>query len=163
MENANEKILFEICCKNNLKRQIKFKFFAYKTEVMIPHILFVAFGALMCFLKPDVVNYFLMVILILWAPLVFLVGAFRETIYAKDIPDEYLVYSDRIENSDYHGIKKMYFNDFKAAYETENYFYINIGKHEYCIIDKDKFIVGNPADMRNFLYENLGKKFKLHK
>lgn len=163
MEANNEKVLFEICSKVNFKSQIAFKFFAYKKYLLIPHVILVAYAVFMCSLKPDVVNYILTALAVLLVPAVYVVGALNVILSFKDIPDKYIVYSDRIENSDFKGNNTSYLDKIKGAYETENYFYIHINKKEYGIIDKDKFVIGNPEDFTEYLKEKLGEKFKVCK
>lgn len=163
MENKNENVLFEICCKVSFKRQFAFQFFAYKKYLFIPHVIIVAYAVFLCSLKPDIVIYILTALAVLWVPAVYVFGVFNVILSCKDIPDKYIVYSDRIENSDYKSNKTFYLDKIKGAYETEDYFYIHMNKNEYGIIDKDKFVIGNPDDMRNFLYENLGENFKVCK
>lgn len=159
----NNEILFKISCKKNFKRQMKFRNFIYIKRLMIPHILLVAWAVVICCLKLDILNYILTVILVLWPPLVYLVSTLKEITLEKDVPDEYVVYADRIENSDYKGRTVTYFNECKTAYETADYFYIDIGKYRYYIIDKDKFEAGSSEDFGKFLSEKLGAKFKVHK
>ena len=160
MENTNEKVLFEICCKVNFKRQFAFKIWIYKKLLLIPHVILIVYAVFMCSLKPDIINYILTALAVLWVPAVYFFSALNEILSCKDIPDKYIIYSDRIENSDFHGESLTYWTEIKATYETKNYFYIHLNKGIYSIIDKDKFVIGNPDDMRNFLYENLGEKFK---
>lgn len=163
MEETNEKVLFEICCKVTFKRHFAFHFWGYKKHMLIPHIILVVYAVFMCSLKPDAVNYILTALAVLWVPSVYFFSALNEIMSCEDIPDKYIFYSDRIENSDYKGNRTFYSDKIKDAYETEDYFYIHMHKSVYCIIDKDKFVIGNSEKFVEYLRENFGEKFKVCK
>lgn len=163
MEDTNERELFEISCKVNFKRQIAFHFWGYKRHMLIIHIILVVYAVFMCILKPDTVNYILTALAVLWAPAVYFFSALNEIMSCEDIPDKYTVYSDRIENSDFHGKSCTYWTEVKNAYEMEDYFYLQLNKNTYSIIDKDKFVIGNPEKFADFLKEKLNDKFKIKK
>lgn len=163
MEDKNEKVLFEICCKVTFKRKVAFQLWGYKRHLLIPHIILIVYAFFMCSLKPDAVNYILTALAVLWVPAVYFFYALNEIMSCEDIPDKYIFYSDRIENSDYNGNHTFYLDKIKGAYETEDYFYVHMNKNEYGIIDKDKFVIGNPEKFAEYLRENFGEKFKVCK
>lgn len=141
MEDTNEKVLFEICCKVNFKRQITFQLFIFKQrylKIFILLLLFWFFMLTISFFNEDVkISYVLFIIGVLWIPICMLYNTLNEIMSCEDIPDKYIFYSDRIENSDFRENNTFYVDKIKGAYETEDYFYIHMNKNEYGIIDKD--------------------------
>lgn len=159
VQKTNSRVLFEISCKLTFKRQFSLRMFAFKKLFIVQLILMIPL-LFMVFSKPDAFGIVLFALYCCWPFLVALYNSLNEILSCEDIPDKYIFYQDRIENKDFKENNVFYYNDIKNAYETDNYFYINTEKSMWYIIDKDKFTIGNSDDMRNFLEEQLGSRFK---
>ena len=159
----NTRVLFEVCCKVNFKRQFLFQLYIFKKKLLILWVTVSVLNIIACISKPSAFISISTVILFLCPFFFASVGALNEILSCEDIPDKYTFYQDRIENSDFRGDTAIYFNEIKIAYETESYFYIHVRKNIWCIIDKDKFTIGNADDMKIFLEEQLGSRFNINK
>lgn len=157
----NARVLFEVCCKVNFKRQFYFQFFNFKKKTLILWTFLSVMMILAFISEPSVFRLLHVLLFCLFPLLVISFSALNEVLSCEDIPDVYTFYPDRIENSDFRGNTSAYYNEIKSANEMEDFFYINVRKNIWCIIDKDKFTIGNPDDMRIFLEEQLGSRFKI--
>lgn len=166
----SDMVFFEISAKIYFKRQLKFHLFAFKTKVLKFFLILVAYVVLLSAYSISVKQYsdlifnavmlgiaVIIIVISIFAPII------DELYYNDDIPDKYIFYADRVVNIDFHGSVTAYYKDIKAAYETEEYFYINLVKNSYGIIDKDKFSAEAYDEFRRFLYEKLGDKFKMNR
>ena len=163
IRSADDRVLFEVSCKVNFKRQFIFQLYIFKKRFLKIAIIMLILMLIMCFLKPDAFN---LIVTALYCCFPFLAASFsalNEVLSCEDVPDKYTFYQDRIENKDFKGNNTAYYNESSAAYETENYFYIHAGKRSWCIIDKDKITGGTSDNMRDFLTEQLGSRFNINK
>lgn len=159
----NARVLFEVCCKVNFKRQFNFQFFNFKKKTLILWTFLSFMMILALILEPSVFILINVLLFCLFPFLVISFSALNEVLSCEDVPDIYTFYPDRIENRDFRGNSSAYYNEIKKANEAEDYFYINIRKNIWYIIDKDKFTIGDPDDMRIFLEEKLGSRFSIKK
>ena len=162
IRSADDRVLFEVSCKVNFKRQFLFQLYIFKKRFLKIAIIMLILILIMCFLKPDAFN---LIVTALYCCFPFLAASFsslNEVLSCEDVPDKYTFYQDRIENKDFKGNNTAYYNESSAAYETKDYFYIHAGKKSWCIIDKDKITGGTPDDMRAFLTEQLGSRFNIN-
>lgn len=166
----SNKILFEFSSRVNFKRQLKFQLFFFKVKILKFFLLLIAYIVLLSVYSIAVKQYsdlifnavmlgiaVVIIVISIFAPII------DELYYNDDIPDKYIFYGDRLENIDFHGSVTANYKDIKIVYETEEYFYINIVKNSYGIIDKDKFSAEACDEFRRFLYEKLGDKFKMNR
>ena len=163
IRGADDRILFEVSCKVNFKRQFLFQIYFFKKRLLTLFLILFILNIIACISKPSV---FIFVLTLVYCAFPFLVASFsalNEVLSCEGVPDKYTFYQDRIENKDFKGNNTIYYNDSNAAYETEDYFYINAGKKAWCIIDKDKITGGTSDDMRAFLTEQLGSRFNVNK